>query len=250
MSSVNYRPLNEAEGLIHGVFAHLEREADPRIAQLRYENQLRRFVELEKGGRASVRAGSFAPRDGRTPHMRPAFKLLAVLASLFILASWAGEITLPGWDDGQQITVPLPDGFSEGEYMHWVALIANRSQSLADRGGHSLIVDMIPSRHGGYLLQLSVLGVDFTTANEWFREVLRQTPELAVTRYQITQPQVSYEITVREMLAYRLGNTDLMERRVVNAWTLPGEAPTHKGMIYLIAADGENYPRRASMLRK
>lgn len=247
MSSVNYRPANDAEALIHGVFAHLEGEADPQIAQLRYENQLRRFVELEKSG-----GNQFQGMRHRRPHghMRPAFKLLAVLASLFILASWAGEITLPGWDDGQQITVPLPDGFSQGEYMHWVALIANRSQNLADRGGHSLIVDMVPSRHGGYLLQLSVLGVDFTTANEWFREVLRQTPELAVSRYQITQPQVSYEITVREMLAYRLGNTDLMERRVVRAWTLPGEAPTHKGMIYLIAADGENYPRRASMLRK
>ena len=33
--------------------------------------------------------------------MRPAFKLVAFLAALFLMASWAGGITIPGWDDGQ-----------------------------------------------------------------------------------------------------------------------------------------------------
>jgi hypothetical protein len=247
MSSVNYRPVNEAEALVHGVFAQLEGQADPQIAELRFENQLKRFVAEDTAKDTSFRS------RGRKPQrpLRPAFMVLATMVAAFLLASAAGDITLEGWDDGQQINVELPKNFTESDYVHYVALFANRSKSLAAFGGHSLIVDTVPGGDSGHMLQLSVLGVDASTANQWFRSVLEETPELKGARYQLTQPQVSYEITVREMLAYRLGQTDPVERRVVNAWTLLGEPPSPRGMIYLIAGHkDEQYPRRASMLRK
>lgn len=252
MSNVNYRPVNEAEALVHGVFSQLEGQADPQIAQLRFENQLKRFVAEEKqksGAGFQTRRGAEGPRHSRP--LRPVFLVLATLVAGLLLASAAGDITVAGWDDGQQISVELPKTFSDSDYMHYVALFANRSKSLAAFGGHSLVVDTVPGADGGRLLQLSVLGVDASTANQWFRSVLEETPELQGARYQLTQPQVSYEITVGEMLAYRLGQTDPVERRVVSAWTLLGEPPSPKGMIYLIAGhDGEQYPRRLSMLRK
>jgi len=247
MSSVNYRPVNDAELLISSVFTQLEGSADAQIAELRYENQLRRFVEDER-----LRGGSYQTRGpgnfGRRPqsHMRPAFKLVAFVAALLLLGSWAGNIEIAGWDDGQQITVALPQG-SQHDYMHWVALFANRSKELAAFGGQSLIVDYVPVPEGGYNLQLSVLGVDCSTANEWFRSVQAKTPELHGASYAITQPQVSYAVTVKEMLAYALGRPDAIERRVVSAWTLCNEPPTRNGVIYLIT--GEHDPTRASMLR-
>jgi hypothetical protein len=238
---MNYRPANEMEGLIHSVFAQLEHEADPQIAQLHYENQLRRFVEKETGVR---RFGSQRPKS----HMRTSFKLVAFLAALLLLGSWAGNIEIPGWDDGQQITLEMPSGFNATDYNHWVALFANRSRTLADKGGHSLIVDYVPAQSGGYMLQLSVLGVNYTTANEWIRDVMDSTPELRGLNYAITQPQVSYAVTVKEMLAYDLGRTDSVERRVLHAWTILNDQPTYNGMIYLIASQ-EQFPRRTSMLR-
>jgi hypothetical protein len=255
MSSANYRPVNEPETLIHGLFAQLEGEADPQIAQLHYENQLRRYVAQHKSGAGlQTRRGGpegpphFGRRQPKQP-MRPAFMLLSVLTTLLLLASWAGEMKIHGWDDGQQITVELPPTFEDSRYVQYVALFANRSNELAAKGGHSLIVDKIGAADGGYLLQLSVLGVDASTANEWFRSVLDNTSELAGARYQLTQPQVSYQVTVKEMLAYKLGESDTIERRVVDAWTLLNSPPTPRGMIYLIAGDDHSYPRRASMLR-
>jgi hypothetical protein len=239
MSSVNFGPVNDAEQLVHNVFAQLEQEADPQIAQLHYENQLRRFVAEAKNPQLL--------RRNRQPALRPAFKLLAALSALFLLAS-AANMEIPGWDDGQQITLAVPGGFAESDYNHYVALFANRSNSLAAHGGHSLIVDYVREGGAENMLQLSILGVDVTTANTWVREVLAAEPELKGAQYAITQPQVSYAVSVKEMLAFELGGrAESVERRVLRAWTLLGQAPSSEGVIYLIAGDGS--PRRASMLR-
>jgi hypothetical protein len=227
--------------LVHSVITQLEREADPQVAQLRYENQLKRYVDEHQGLRHSS-------REQRPPALRPAFKLMAFCAALFLMAS-AANYEFSAWDDGQQLTIALPGGFEQSEYNQWVALFANRSRSLADSGGHSLVVDYVPSASGHFMLQLSILGVDCATADSWFREVLASTPKLEGARYGITQPQVSYSLSVREMLAYELGGrTDSVERRVLRAWSLLGDAPGHNGVIYLIASS-DQYPRRASMLR-
>jgi hypothetical protein len=90
-----------------------------------------------------------------------------------------------------------------------------------------------------------LLGVDYSQANDWLRGVINDIPELQDTPYAITQPQVPYRVSVRDMLGYRLfGNSEVMERNVVRAWLSIGDRPRH---VYLVTQSSD-YARRVSML--
>ncbi|MCC7478774.1 hypothetical protein IT575_09995 [bacterium] len=219
----NPRPDSSAEKLIHEVFGTLEREADPTIARQRLANQLRR-------GREDNSAAAVAAR----PLMRPVFKVAAFLCGLILMASFAGNIQIPGWDDGQQVTLLLPQSFEADDYNHWVALFANRADNLAADGGHSLVVDYYEDE-GRCYLKLNILGVSYSEANEWVRGVMATIPDLDHTPYSIQQPLVPYSVTVRDMLAFQLGNTDGVERSVMRAWYAEGQRPSRNCYMFLVA---------------
>lgn len=231
MSSFNAKPESGAERLLEQLFRDLEREADAQVARLRLENQLRR-----------------APRRPRGPFsLRPGFKAALVLTMLLLGASWAGNVPLSGWDDGQQITIELPPAFQPASYPRWVATFANHSDALAAAGGHSLVVDYYGDRGGRYYLQLNVLGINYDEANDWVRGVMDAVPELKGAPYGITQPLVPFRKSITEMLAYRLGPVDRLERSVVDAWRTAGEMPSRNSFVYIIARPDQD-ARRVSMV--
>lgn len=221
-----------AERLIGEVFAGREREADPQIARLHLEHRLN-----------SARQRRGAVRQQRL--VRTSLKVTAFLLGLLILGGWASNLELPAWDDGQRITLRLPADFVPAAYPHWVAIFANHATELAGSGGHSLVVDYKSNADGSYSLELGLLGVDYSHANEWLRGVMEEVAELEGTPYAITQPLVPYRVSVREMLAFRLlGHSEAVERNVVRAWLATGDKPRH---IYLIAQP-KDYAKRISML--
>jgi hypothetical protein len=232
MTEPNFRPCNGAEALVRDVFEQLERDADPQIARLHLANRLRRGTE---------------PRPRHV--VRPVLRLTAFLAGLMLLGSWAGNLEFSGLGDGQQVTLHAPRDFNPCNYPHWVAVFASHSDELAQQGGHSLIVDYSRAEDGSYMFQLSLLGVDYSVANEWIRDVIGDTPELTGATYAVTQPLVSYGVSVKEMLAYKLGLGSAVERRVVEAWEVSGNAPSGNGMLYLIAQP-KDYAQRVSMFRE
>lgn len=215
-----------AERLIDHVFTGREREADPAIAQLRFERML--------------------SQQPRKPRVRPILKVAAFFTALLVLGGWATTLPIASWDDGQQITIAMPENFTSASYPYWVAVFANRADKLGLGEAHSLVVDYKVDPNGAYYLQLGVLGADYTKANEWVRDVMADMPELADRPYSITQPLVPYRCTVSDMLAYRvLGRSDVLERDVVQAWLASGEElPRH---VYIISRTSE-YAKRVSKM--
>jgi hypothetical protein len=218
-----------AEDLIFGVMGRLERESDPVIARLRLEHRL----------------SQQEPR----PRVRLALKLVAGMAALSLMAGWAVNLPVAAWEDGQQISIQLPDGFSPTHYPHWVAMVSKHSQALADQGAHSLVVDYQRDGDGGFILQLGILGINYSQANEWTRDVIAQVPELQHKPYAITQPRVSYQTSVKEMLAFRLGDSGTEQRNVVRAWQATNGGLSRNGMVYLIAQP-QDYAQRVSMVER
>ncbi len=215
-----------AERLIGHVFAGREREADPAIARLRFERLL-----------------AHKPRQ---PRVRATLKVAAFFAALVVLGGWATTLPIASWDDGQQITISMPEDFSPASYPYWVAVFANRAGKLGLGEAHSLVVDYRIDQAGAYYLQLGVLGADYTKANEWVRDVMSDVPELAGQPYSITQPLVPYRCTVSDMIAYRvLGRSDQLERDVVQAWLASGEElPRH---VYIVSRTSD-YAKRVSKM--
>lgn len=213
MTEFNTKPVDTAEKLIGSVFGSLEREADPTIARLHFEHQLKRRQ----------------PRRGT----RTAIKVMAFLTGLILLAGWAGSQHVTPWDDGQLITFKAPADFEPSDYPHWMAIFANNSAELSDLGGHSLVVDYSRDASGCYYFQLGIIGISYTEANSWTRSVLSSVPDLEETQYAITQPLLPYRVSVREMVAFSLlGDSDSEERKVMEAWRAAGEQPR---MIFLVA---------------
>jgi hypothetical protein len=220
------------------VFASRLADADPKVARLRLERQLRT-------GQAPA-----APR----PALRAAFAIAISLVALFIFGGWASTITIKPWDDAQQVTIALPADWTAANYPRLVALLRKESEVLYASGGTSLIVDYKRGRQGGYFLQLGVMGVDYQETNDWIRTVLRDLPELQGQSYSITQPLVPYSVTVGDMLAFRLaGHNTAVERNIVSAWQRRVESGPDNGrtsrnaVVYLIARD-QDYARRVSMV--
>jgi hypothetical protein len=215
-----------AERLVGHVFAGREREADPAIARLRFERLL--------------------AQQTRRSRVRPLIKAAALFAALLVLGGWATTLPVASWDDGQQITIAMPADFSPGSYPYWVAVFASRVDKFGLGDAHSLVVDYKVGGEGEYYLQLGILGTDYTKANEWVRAVMADVPDLARQPYSITQPQVPYRCTVRDMLAYRVfGRDEALEHDVVRAWLAGGqELPRH---IFLISRSAD-YAKRVSKL--
>ena len=216
MSNFEKNDRSRAELLIDSVFRGREAEADTTIARLRLGHRL-----------DSVRPA---------PRLRNSIKVMAVLTGLLLLGSWASGLPVHSMDDAQQITLMLPGEWSIDQYNYYTALFANRSNELKELGGHSLVVDALSDAQGKYYLQLGILGINYTEANEWIRQVMIREPELVGSAYSITQPMVPYSLTVRDMLAFKLGSTIPIESNVVRAWYSVDKHPSH---IYLISrADG------------
>jgi len=227
MSEYNTNPQSDAERLICEMFAQREAAADPQIARLHFENRLGSLK------RTRVRAG---------------LKIAAFFSALLLLGGWATNLQLPAWDDGQQITIKLPDSFSPSQYPHWVAVVVNHSGELGAYGGHSLVVDYREGKDGKFYLVLGLIGVDYARANEWIRGVMARVPDLRGTPYGITQPMLPYRITVGDMLAFRLGSNEAVERNVLRAWKAIGETPSdRRGFLYLIARPTD-YAKRVSLV--
>lgn len=225
MNDFNTKPDSSAEKLIAGLFDRLERETDQPIVRARLERQL-----------------GIAPGRSR---VGTAVKVLAFITGLLLLGSWASHAQVGGWDDGQMITVEAPDGFTPAAYPYWAGLFANHAKELQEHGAQSLVLDYKLGQDGTYFLQLGIIGVNYTEANSWLRDVMSATPELMDRQYSITQPLVPYNVSVREMIAFSfMGDTLAEERKVVAAWRAVGEQPQH---IFLIAKT-KDYARRVSML--
>lgn len=213
MTDFNSRPDSAAERLIGDVFGALEHEADPTVGRLHLENQLR-----QRPHRHRIGAG---------------VKVLAFLTALLVFAGWAGNQSVTPWDDGQLITFKAPVDFVPSDYPHWMAIFANHSAELSDMGGHSLVVDYSQDESGRYYFQLGIIGINYTEANSWVRDVISGVPELENTRYAITQPLLPYRVSVSEMIAINLfGDSYAKERRVMEAWRAAGEQPR---VIFLVA---------------
>jgi hypothetical protein len=224
MTDFNAKPDGAAENLIGGLFSRLEGECNPRAARLRLERRLDK------------------PRRRR---IGTAVKILAFVTGLLLLGGWASQAPVAGWDDGQLITIEAPDGFTPASYPYWAALFANHAQALEEHGGQSLVLDYRLGRNDDYYLQLGIIGVNYSEANAWLRDVMAETPALSNRPYTITQPLVPYNVSVREMIAFALlGDSSAEERKVVSAWRAAGERPQH---IFLIAKTSD-YARRVSML--
>jgi hypothetical protein len=225
------KPQSGGERLLHQLFRDLEHEADAQIARQRYANLLRQST-----------------RAARHPlHMRGGFKAALVTAALALMGSWAGNIPVVGWDDGQQITIELPNQFEPASYPRWVATFANHGSKLGAAGGHSLVVDYFSNGDRAYYIRLNVLGINYGAANDWVRSVTSEVPELSGARYAITQPLVPFRKSITEMLAYRLGPVDNIERSVVDAWRAAGEMPSRNSFVYIIARPDQD-ARRVSMV--
>lgn len=213
MTDYNGKPDSAAERLIGDVFATLEREADPTIARLHLEKRLANRV--------------------KPPRVRTGFTVLAFLAALLVFAGWAGNQSITPWDDGQLITFKAPVDFAPSDYPHWMAIFANHSAALAESGGHSLVVDYSRDAAGRFYFQLGIIGLSYTEANSWIRDVFAGVPELEDAQYAITQPILPYRVSVREMIAINLfGDAYAKERRVMDAWRAAGEQPR---VIFLVA---------------
>jgi hypothetical protein len=224
MTDFNAKPDSAAENLIGGLFTRLAGECNPRAARLRLERRL---------------AQPPRRRIGTT------VKILAFATGLLLLGGWASQAPVRGWDDGQLITIEAPDGFTPASYPYWAGLFANHAQALEEHGAQSLVLDYRRGRNDDYYLQLGIIGVNYSQANAWLRNVMSQTPALSTRPYTITQPLVPYNVSVREMIAFALlGDSSAEERKVVAAWRAAGERPQH---IYLIAKTSD-YARRVSML--
>ncbi|MCH7472696.1 hypothetical protein IIA79_07075 [bacterium] len=184
----------------------------------------------------------------RQPRVRNLITVLAFITGLMLLGGWASGLSLQALEDGQQITVELPESFVPASYPFWVARISKYSAELKDKGGHSLIIDYAQDESGRYYLELGILGIDYSEANDWVRHVMKQVPELSGRPYAITQPLVPYWVSVREMVAFKLGDTEVIERNVVRAWMASRERPSSSGIIYIIARPSDSPPRRVSMV--
>lgn len=234
MNNYNPKPQNDAEKLIAGVFGTCEREATRQLSRMRLENLLKE-----------------APAP-RRPLVRNSLKVAMVMVGLLLIGAWASGLTVHSWDDAQQISIALPEDFTPAAYPYWVALLSNQSRSLSEDGGHSIVIDYKTGTDGRYYLELGILGVDYSSASEWMRELQGAIPELSGEPYAVTQPLVPYRATVSDMIAVQLGNPGLVERNVVEAWQLgrSGERPVQMGrnaQLYVIARPAD-YARRVSMI--
>ena len=238
----NGRPQNGAEKLVWDVFAGREEEARAQFSRLRLGNML-----------------SAEPKQ-RRPRSSMLVKLAAFTCALFMLGSWAGNLSVPGYDDGQQITIELPADWVPDQYPFWAAVFSNHAEKLLDHGGHSLVVDYSQNGEGRYFIQLGLIGVDYQQANEWIRAVMDAEPEVGALQYSIDQPPVRYRVRVAEMIAFKLGSIETIERNVVLAWLsaqhpaprkASAQPPSEGGMqvrhVYLIAQP-QDYAKRVSML--
>lgn len=224
------QPESRAEELVWQVFRSREQEADVPIARLRLERQL-----------------ASAPARQTRPRVRPLIKAAAFMVALLIIGGWATTLPVAGWDDGQQITVLMPDSFVPASYPYWVAVFSSRSEELGDTGAHSIVVDYKVGEQGEYYLQIGILGTNYSEANEWLRQVMGDIPELAGRPYTITQPLVPYRATVRDMLAHSLlGNTEQLEENVVRAWLSNGTEPQH---VYVVSRTVD-YAKRVAPLER
>jgi hypothetical protein len=242
-------PCGPAEELIGEVFRGRVADADPQMARLRLERQLARTA---------------APRPALRPALRFALQLTLSLVALAVFGGWASNITIKPWDDAQQVTLALPADWTPSDYPRLVGVLCHHGAQLYSQGGHSMIVDYKLDEQGGYYLQLGLLGVDYQTANDWVRGLLRTDPELGEHGYSITQPLVPYAVSVGDMLAFRLaGHSTAVESNVVEAWQqrsdgeLTASAPrtspantrlaSRNARIYMITRD-KDYARRTSMV--
>ncbi len=215
MTEYNGRPDNPAEKLISDVFGSLEREADPVIARLHLENRLRHGAQPRHRGISTT------------------IKVLAFLTALLVLVSWAGTRDFSPWDDGQLITFRAPADFQPSDYPHWMAIFANHSAELSEVGGHSLVVDYSQGDNGRYYFQLGVIGINYTEATSWVRDLLTDIPEIQDETFTVTQPLLPYRVSVNEMIAFNLfGDTYSEEQKVMDAWRAAGEQPR---VIFLVA---------------
>lgn len=237
-------PNGTAEELIKEVFAGRVADADPQMARLRLERRLR----------DSASQKSPALRSG----FRLALQFSLTILALLVFGGWASNLALKPWDDAQQITMELPSNWSPADYPRLVGVMCRHSDLLYERGGHSMVVDYRRDASGRYFLQLGLLGVDYQTANDWLRGVLRSQVELGDRGYAITQPLIPYAITVGDMLAFRLaGHTTALESNVVAAWqqrnggelatSSSGRLPSRNAYVYMITRDSD-YARRTSMV--
>ena len=238
MHEYDARPQGAAEELIAQVFKGRAADADAPMARLRLERQLR---------------GKTAHRE--RPVLRAAFAVALSVCALFIFGGWAATCTLKPWDDAQQVTIALPATWAVSSYPRLIGQLRKESDLLYASGAHSLIVDYKRGQHGGYYLQLGILGVNYQAANDWTRATLKDVPELRGQGYSITQPIVPYSVTVGDMLAFRLaGHSTAVERNVVSAWQRrvetgsDGAGASRNAVVYLIARD-QDYARRVSMLK-
>ncbi len=229
MKDFNNKPESQAEKMIWEVFAGREQEAESKFSRLRLENSLRAEV-----------------RRPVSPGMNVFVKVSAFMCALLIFGGWAGNLSVPSYDDGQQIIIELPDNWVAAEYPYWVGVFSNHADELLEHGGHSLVVDYSQNEDGSYFLELGLIGVDYQQANEWIRSVMESEPEVQGL-YSMTQPMVRYRVRVADMIAFRLGSSEAVERNVVRAWLSDGNealAPRH---VYLIAQP-KDYARRVSMI--
>jgi hypothetical protein len=240
MNDFNPRPDGPAEELIAEVFAARVADADPNMARLRLERKLR------------MSASAAASDRPTRPSLRYGLVSMLAVVALVVFGGWATNITVKPWDDAQQVTMPLAPDWTPSDYPRLVGRLGHYSDELYQAGATSLIVDY--KREGeGYALQLGLLGVDYGTANDWTRHVLREVPELAGSGYSITQPIVPYAVTVGDMLAFSLtGHSAAVQRNVVSAWqrrvTANGGGRTsNNAMVFLITRD-KDYARRVGMV--
>jgi len=224
MTDFNAKPDTAAEALISGLFSRLEGECNPRAARLRLERRLHKPPRRRIG---------------------TAVKILAFATGLLLLGGWASQAPVSGWDDGQLITIEAPDGFTPASYPYWAGLFANHAQALEQYGAQSLVLDYRRGHNDEYYLQLGIIGINYSQANSWLRNVMAARPVLSDRPYTITQPLVPYNVSVREMIAFALlGDSAAEERKVISAWRAAGERPQH---IYLIAKTSD-YAKRVNLL--
>jgi hypothetical protein len=224
------RPQNEAEKLMWDVYSGRAQEAREQSSRLRLENMLR--------------ATQRPPQRRAMPLL---LKIATFICALLVLGSWAGSLSVPGYDDGQQITIELPRGWVPAQYPYWVGLFSKHADGLLEHGGHSLVVDYSRNSDGSYYLQLGLIGVDYQQANEWIRSVMATVPDVNNATYSITQPMVRYRVRVADMIAYKLGSTEAIERNVVLAWLSTQHENLQARHVYLIAQP-KDYAKRVSRL--
>ncbi|MEZ5339473.1 MAG: hypothetical protein R3F46_14585 [bacterium] len=230
----NRNPQSEAERLIFGVFGQLEQEVDPQVTRLQLENRLRR-----------------GPAPRRHPaHMRLGFRLAVLLAALVAIGAWSSGLELRPYDDAQQINLQLPADFQPVNYPHLLGILSKYSTELAEHGGHSLVVDYYENEYGRYTMQLGIIGVDYSEANSWFRSMMEREEWMQDCYYSFDQPLIPYRVRVRDMLAYRFGDREVIERNVVRAWQETqwlDKGAVNPSDITLIGRE-KDYMRKASMV--